>query len=173
MNQIFLQAIGFVGAAIFILSYLIRYNRALFLFQLLGCLVFCVQFILMGAYSGAMSLLVNVTRNLLLLRADRWPWVKSRRTLAAVLLLLAVTTALTWSGWQSLLPAAAVAITSVGYWTRNARKIRVSQLFGTPLSLLYDVLIRSWGGVLIESLVILSILVSILRFGWKNLGEMN
>ncbi len=47
MNEYIIQGIGFFGVALFILSYQIRSNRALFLCQLLGCLVFCVQFFLM------------------------------------------------------------------------------------------------------------------------------
>ncbi|MBP3730238.1 MAG: hypothetical protein J6I40_02055 [Mailhella sp.] len=30
---------------------------------------------------------------------------------------------------------------------------------------------HSWGGVLNESLTLASILISIVRFGWKKLGE--
>ena len=48
MSDFWIQAIGFVGVALFIISYQIRSNRALFLCQLLGCLVFCLQFFLMG-----------------------------------------------------------------------------------------------------------------------------
>ena len=62
MNELFIQAIGFVGVALFIISYQIRSNRALFLCQLMGCLVFCVQFFLMGAYTGALSLIVESDR---------------------------------------------------------------------------------------------------------------
>ena len=60
MNEYMVQAIGFLGVALFIISYQIRSNRALFLCQLMGCIVFCVQFFLMGAYTGAISLIVNI-----------------------------------------------------------------------------------------------------------------
>ena len=42
---------------------------------------------------------------------------------------------------------------------------------GSPCTLLYDVLIHSWGGVLSESITLISIIVSIIRFGWKNLND--
>ena len=58
---------------------------------------------------------------------------KSKVSLYVILLLLAVLTAFTWDGWISLLPSASVAVTTVGYWTHNAQKIRLSQLFGSPL----------------------------------------
>ena len=171
MNDFVVQLIGFVGVAFFILSYQIKSNRALFLFQLIGCGLFCVQFFIMEAYTGALSLMVNIIRNLLLLKAKDWGWVKSNMTLACIIAMLAVITVYTWDGPISLLPFISVAVTSVGYWTENAQKIRLSQLVGSPCTLVYDVIIRSWGGVLNEVIVIISIVISIVRFGWKNMGD--
>ena len=171
MSEFAIQLIGFIGVAFFIASYQMRSNRLLFLFQLIGCLIFCVQFFIMGAYTGALSLIVNVLRNLLLLKINDWPWVKSKLTLSAIIALLVAITVYTWAGPLSLLPFFSVAITSIGYWTNNAQKIRLSQLIGSPCTLIYDALIRSWGGVLNESIALLSIIISIVRFGWKNLGE--
>ena len=171
MSEFVIQLIGFIGVAFFIVSYQIKSNKALFLFQLIGSLVFCIQFFIMGALSGALSLVVNIIRNLLLVKVNEWKWVKSKWTLAAIIAILAAITAYTWAGPMSLLPFISVAVTSIGYWTNNAQKIRLSQMIGSPTVLVYDLLIRSWGGVLNESIVIISIIVSIVRFGWKNMGE--
>ena len=171
MNEYIIQIIGFLGVALFIISYQIRSNRALFLCQLMGCIVFCVQFFLMGAYTGAISLIVNIARNLLLIKSNDWKWAKSQVTLAAIILLLLVMTICTWAGWMSILPFVSVAVTSIGYWTQNAQKIRLSQLFGSPCTLLYDILVHTWGGAVCEAITILSIIISIVRFGWRNLGE--
>lgn len=171
MNEYMVQAIGFLGVALFIISYQIRSNRALFLCQLVGCIVFCVQFFLMGAYTGAISLIVNIARNLLLIKSNDWKWAKSQVTLAAIILLLLVMTICTWAGLISILPFVSVAVTSIGYWTQNAQKIRLSQLFGSPCTLLYDILVHTWGGAVCEAITILSIIISIVRFGWRNLGK--
>ncbi|MBR3331005.1 MAG: YgjV family protein, partial [Mogibacterium sp.] len=66
MSELAVQAIGFVGVAFFIISYQIKSNKALFLCQMIGCIIFCVQFFIMGAYTGAVSLIINIIRNLLL-----------------------------------------------------------------------------------------------------------
>ena len=171
MNEYMVQAIGILGVALFIISYQIRSNRALFLCQLMGRIVFCVQFFLMGAYTGAISLIVNRARNLLLIKSNDWKWAKSQVTLAAIILLLLVMTICTWAGWISILPFVSVAVTSIGYWTQNAQKIRLSQLFGSPCTLLYDILVHTWGGAVCEAITILSIIISIVRFGWRNLGK--
>ena len=171
MSAVFIQGIGFVAVLFFIFSYQLRSNRMLFLCQLLGCSIFCLQFCLMGAYTGAVSLLVNILRNLLLLKIDQWDWVKSKVTMSGILLLLAVMTILTWDGWISLLPLASVCVTTIGYWTNNAQKLRLSQFFGSPCTLLYDILIHSWGGVISESITLDSIIISVIRFGWSDLEK--
>lgn len=170
MSAFVIQTIGFVGMAFFIISYQIKSNRALFLCQLIGCLIFCGQMLLLGAYTGALGLLINIVRNLLLLKVNDWKWVRRKATLCVIIALLLAMTIYTWTGWISILPFASVTISSIGYWTNNAQKIRLSQMFGSPCTLVYDILIRSWGGAMSEGITIVSIIVSILRFGWKNLG---
>lgn len=171
MSEFVIQTIGFAGLLFFIVSYQIRSNKALFLCQLMGCVVFCVQMLLLGAYTGAVSLLVNILRNILLLKINDWKWVKSRWTLTAVIALLTAVTAYTWNGALSLLPFVSVAVTSIGYWTDNAQKIRLSQLIGSPCTLLYDIFVKTWGGAISEGMTIVSIIVSIVRFGWNDLDD--
>ena len=74
-------------------------------------------------------------------------------------------------GWKSMLPLLSVGISSIGYWTNNAQKIRLSQLFATPCTLVYDAMIHSWGGTLNETITLISIIVSVCRFGWSNLAK--
>jgi len=171
MSDFIIQGIGFLGLVFFVVSYQIRSNSALFLCQLLGCIVFSIQLYLLGAYTGAIGLLINILRNLLLLKINDWQWVKSKLTLSAILVLLLAMTVYTWAGWISLLPLASVGITTIGYWTNNAQKIRLSQLFGSPCTLVYDLLMRSWGGAMSEAITLVSIIFSIYRFGWTNMGE--
>ena len=171
MSELAVQAIGFIGVAFFIASYQIKSNRALFLCQMIGCIIFCVQFFILEAYTGAISLIINIIRNLLLVKRKDWKWVDRRSTMLVILALLTAMTIYTWNGAISLLPFISVAVTTIGYWSNNAQKIRLSQFIGSPCTLLYDVLIRSWGGVLSETITLVSIIVSVIRFGWKNMGR--
>jgi hypothetical protein len=41
----------------------------------------------------------------------------------------------------------------------------------TPLWIIYDILIGSWAGALDEAASEVSALISIRRYGWKNLGN--
>ena len=171
MSELVIQAIGFVGVAFFIASYQIQSNKALFLCEMIGCIIFCVQFFILGAYTGAISLIINIIRNLLLVKRADWKWVDRKSTMLVILALLTAMTIYTWDGVISLLQFIMVAVTTIGYWSNNAQKIRLSQFIGSPCVLLYDILIRSWGGVLNETITLLSIIVSVIRFGWKNMGK--
>ena len=53
--KILIQIIGFGGVFFFLASYQLRSNKLLFVTQTLGCLLFVLQFALLGAYSGCLT----------------------------------------------------------------------------------------------------------------------
>ena len=70
------------------------------------------------------------------------------------------------------MPFVALVGSTIGYWTNNAQKIRLSNLVcASPAWVIYDIFVGSIGGVLSESIAIISILVSVYRYGWKNMGD--
>ena len=172
MNEWIVQGIGFLGVAFFALSYQVKSNRKLFLCQAIGSGLFALQFFLLGAVSGAYSLLLNIFRGLLLMRYNDWPWVRWKGLAALFCGLHGLITYLTWAGPISLLSFTAAAVSTLGQWQNNAKTIRLANLFcASPCWLAYDILVHSWGGILRESIAIFSVLLSVFRFGWSALGD--
>ena len=61
---------------------------------------------------------------------------------------------------------------TIGGYTHNARKIRIAGIFiNSPLWIVYDILVGSWAGVLDELISEASMIISICRYGWKNLDK--
>lgn len=60
------QIIGILGIICYICSYQIKSNKALYVVQLCGSLMFCIQFFLLGAITGCYSLIILMARNALL-----------------------------------------------------------------------------------------------------------
>lgn len=87
--DILVQAIGFLGLLFFFISFQVKTNKRFFVMQTLGCLTFSLQFALLGAFSGALSLLVNITRNAMLTKYNesalvRWKgWIAVFSALSA------------------------------------------------------------------------------------------
>ena len=170
MPEIIVQGIGFVAVAAFILSYQIKSNRRLFLLQLIGSALFCLQFFLLDAFSGCLSLAVNILRNALMMKYNDWEWVRRKGCPVIIAALFTAVLFFTWNGPVSLLAFAASVSSTFVYWTNSPRKIRMVNLIcASPCWLIYDVIVHSWGGLLSESITLISILVSVFRFGWNGL----
>ena len=170
--DIFIQGIGFLGVIAFIVSYQIKSNRALYIFQLLGSLLFCIQFFMLGAYSGCLSMLLNILRYALLTKYNEWKWVQRKELAWAVCAAFAVVLIFTWAGPVTILTFLASSVSTIFYWTNNAKMIRGANLFcASPCWLMYDIYAGSWGGVLNEAITLTSIIVSVVRFGWKAMGD--
>ncbi len=171
-NFIAAQIIGIIGVVLFVLSFQIKSNKKLFFMQILANIMFAIQFVMLGAYSGCVGLIICILRNVVFMNRDRWSFVNTKPMLAIILACCLVNVAVNWKGWFDLFSLAAVSSASIGYWMGSARAVRTSNLFAaSPCWIIYDVAVGSWAGVLNETIAIVSILVSVIRFGWKALGE--
>lgn len=171
MHQLIIQAIGFLALLMFLVSYQFKSNRVLFTFQLIGSLLFSLQFFLLDAASGCLSLGLNSIRSVLLMKYNDWTWVRRKELPLLFCGLYLLITIYTWAGPLTLLTLAASLVSTFCFWTNNARTIRLACLLCTsPCWLIYDVCVGSWGGVLNEAITILSVVISIFRFGWSALG---
>lgn len=170
MKNIGIQLIGFCGTLLFFSSYQCKDNKKLFRVQFYSYLVYTLHLILLGAVTGGVSYIINTLRSFCL--GSKWKFAKSWEMCAALCLMQLAALALTWAGWISLLPVVAnIAATIAGY-TRNGRTIRLAGMFiNSPLWMIYSLMSGSMAGVLDEVVTEVSMIVSIVRFGWKNLDK--
>ena len=170
LNDILVQAIGLVGTALFFISYQCKSNRSLFRVQFLSYLCYTTHLLLLGAITGGISYVLNLFRSFCL--GSKWKFAHSRAMCAIICALQVVAMIFTWSGWISILPVAANIASTIGGYTHNARKIRISGMcINSPLWIVYDIIVGSWAGILDEVFSIGSMVISIVRYGWKGLDE--
>jgi len=169
-TYIIIQIIGFIGTAFYFLSYQCKSNKNLFRVQFLSYLLYTIHLFLLGAVTGALSYILNLVRSLFLGSDSR----KLQSNTACVILcvLQVVVAVFTWSGWISLLPVTANIATTIGGYTHSAKKIRLAgMLINSPLWIVYNVIVGSWAGLADEIVSEISMVLSIVRFGWKNLDD--
>ena len=165
-----IQLIGVAGTLLFFLSYQCRSNRNLFRVQLLSYLFYTAHLLLLGALTGGVSYMINTLRSFC--RGSRWKFAHSQGMCAIICAMQLAALALTWSGWISILPVAANIAATLGGYTHNPRKIRIAGMcINSPLWIVYDVCVGSWAGLLDEAVTEGSMILSIVRFGWKNLDR--
>jgi len=167
-RQLLIQTIGFAGTVLFFFSYQCRENRRLFQVQLASYLLYTVHLLLLGAVTGGISYILNTLRSFCL--GSRYEVLKGKAACGLICLLQLTALYFTWDSWHSLLPVAANIAATVGGYTRDGRKIRlVGMLINSPLWMIYNLLVGSWAGILDEIVSEASMLLSICRYGWKNL----
>ena len=160
---ILVQGIGFMGIACSILAFQYKQYRPLVTLRAATELFFGIQYILLGAYSGAAMDFLGCFRNWVFLDCDKKgkslrPW----RILFSVIFVAA--TLLTWAGPKSLLSAVAKVASTVAYGSSNPRLIRFITLCSSSCWLIYNLLVFSLAGVLGEVITLASVLIGILRF---------
>ena len=163
------QILGLCGMVINILSMQCKKTSGVIAMLLVGGCFFATNHFLLGSYAGAVMNIYSVLRSLYLL-IDKRPHRRSQLiTLMGALAACGVVSF--WAdGPIALLPLTAHVAANVGMWLRNAAKLRLLQLAAvSPLWLVNNFIVGTVGGILCEIFVICSILISIWRYGWKNL----
>ena len=168
MGFVIIQGIGILGTILFFLSYQCKQNKQLFRVQFVSYLCYTVHLLLLGATTGGVSYILNTVRSYCL--GSKHAFLKSKWMCGLICLMQLLTLALTWAGWLSVLPVVANMAATVGGYTHNPRKIRLTGiLINSPLWIIYDIAVGSWAGVVDELVSEASMILSIFRYGWKNL----
>ncbi len=170
--DIFVQAIGFVGIGLNIWA--LQYNKhwRVILLKTLGSLMFVVQYLLLGAYTGATMDIIGIIRNLFFIMLVR----KGKNTTIAIAIFSAITIGLgvaSWEGYISLLAIFAKTLTTVAYGIKSARVIRLCNLPSSSCWLAYNLISFSLAGILNEIFVLVSILIAEIRFSKNNKKQKN
>ena len=157
------QIVGFVALAFFVVSYQMRTKTWLLVVQSVGTLLICIQYLLIGAYTGFALNLVCLLRNGLYYVNDKksfggW-WLP-----AALALLMAGMGALSWEGAHSLLILTGLMINTVCMGICKPQGLRASVILTSTLILIYNVIVFSLGGILNEGLSVLSAALGLIRF---------
>ncbi len=168
INNLIIQAIGFMGTLLFFVSFQCKENKNLFRVQFISYVCYTVHLILLGALTGGISYMINTVRSFCLGSKNETLHSKKMCWLICALQILALI--FTWNGWISILPIAANIVATIAGYTNDGQKIRLAGMFiNSPLWIIYNIIVGSWAGILDELVTEASIIISIVRYGWKNL----
>ncbi len=169
-GKVLVQIIGFVGTALFFFSFQCKSNKNLFRIQFLSYLLYTIHLLLLGAVTGGISYVINTLRSFCL--GSRNAFAKSWKMCWIICLLQMAALYFTWGGWLSLLPVTANIASTIGGYTNNGKKIRIAGIFiNSPLWIIYNISVGSLAGILDEVVSEASMIISVYRYGWKNLDQ--
>ncbi len=170
LSNIFIQGIGIIGTILYFLSFQCKSNRNLFRVQFLSYVCYTSHLILLGAITGGLSYVINTLRSFCL--SSENTFLKSKHMCIILCTLQICVLIFTWSGFISLLPVIANIATTIGGYTHNGIKIRFAGIFiNSPLWIIYDIYVGSVAGLIDEIASETSMILSIYRFGIKDLNK--
>lgn len=168
-QEIIAQALGLCGTVSYLISFQIKKNRDFLIFQCFGSLFFFFNYLLLGAYTGALLNLINIVRAIALAQGKKW---HRPAVLWGLQIAYCAVTVFTFNGWLSLLTLPPQIVATLTMWSGNGKYIRYGQLFlVSPCWLTHNIVVMSIGGVICEICAITSTLISILRFRRSGYDE--
>ena len=157
------HALGFISVGLFFYSYQRTQKRKIMLIQTVATALSCVQYLLIGAFSGFALNIVCIIRNFAFYYRD-----KNKNTDLATPILFAVCMAVvsvfSWEGIHSLLITLGLVVNTVCMGVFDARNFRKTILISSSLILIYNIFAFSYSGILSESISLISVIIGIIRY---------
>ena len=163
--NILATALGLCAVALFVLSYQLKNRRHIIFFNAASRVLYVAQYILLGAYAGALLDVVAFFVSLLCTRNEKG-FVKNHFVLTVVLANIAIVGfgMITYEDAYSLLPIFGVIFETLALWFKKERHIRFASLLGAPFWLAYNLISLAYGSAIGNVITLVSISVAIIRY---------
>lgn len=171
MYDIAAQALGIIGMAMNILSYQGKTQRTVILMQLVGSAFFTANMFMLNAWSGCILNALGILRAIVYANKDKFSNMKFWNTLFFICYGLSYMAVFTLFQKPvtvlnlliEMLPTSAMVVSTVAFSRKNASDIRKFAWYDSPAWLVYDAISLSIGGVICESISLISIITATLR----------
>lgn len=166
--EILIQLIGFIAMALCILCYQLKDSSHLLTCQMAGDLCFALQYILLGGFVGCATEIICAACNYVITNNHKskfqwkgWPWLFS--------ILIVGICIITWKSVIDILVVIASVTVIFTNWSKDGKIIRLGKLFVVgPFWMSYNLYVGSYGGLITDAFGMISVLISIFRFGLNN-----
>lgn len=177
MIKIIAQSIGILGLVANFLSFQQKKQRMAIIFQFFAALLFAINFLLIGAYIGALLNAIGVLRALVFANKEK---LKATHPVWLIVFIIAFSSTypLVFTVFQrepsaqnliiEALPVIAMILSTISFRFEKAKYIRRFGLFSSPMWLVYNIVCFSIGAIISEILNLISIIVGIIRHDLKK-----
>ncbi len=157
------HVLGFVSVGLFFYSYQRTQKSKIMIIQTVATALSCVQYLLIGAFSGFALNIVCIIRNFAFYYRDK----KQSTDLASPVLFalcMAVVSVFSWEGIHSLLITLGLVVNTVCMGIFDAKNFRKTILISSSLILIYNIFASSYSGILSEAISLVSVVIGIIRY---------
>ena len=163
MSFIFVQSLAIIASIFFAISFHARSKNRILMRQLISLLIWGAHFLFLSAWTGLAVMGVNMVVTVVFLFKEQHEWAKKIYILYLSIIVLAIVTFITWTGFYSIFGFLGVGSIILAKWQNDPRQIRLISIFASVFWIIYDLFVGSYGGIISECAFIISIIISLIR----------
>ena len=172
INEIIGQAISIVCVILFALSYQVKEQKHIIIIQTFGTLGWCLAYYFIGATSGFAVNIVTIVRNISML------FIKPRTRLSYIstsilVVAMGVAAALAWEGPRTIIIVVSLIANTIFFSFGDPQLLRKSVIATSSGFLVYNIISMLSGGIISESMSIISSIIGIIRYRKLNRAVSN
>lgn len=174
MNKIVLaQIFGLLGAISMLLSSWQKTRNKVLTFLILDSIFYLIEYIILGALSGAFINVVSIIRTIIFKYKDKNKIFQSNIILLLILLLYILVGVFTYNGLISIFPVVASILYAIVLWQDNVKKIRLGSAIMILSFLIYNIAVGAYLSILVELVLLISSITAIIKLDILNAKEKN
>lgn len=166
MNNLLIQFVAGVALTAFAGSFHSKTRKGILFWQVVSLLAWTGHYAFLSAWTAAFLTSANVFITVFFIYKDskcskRW---NNPLILYSSLFILLVVTFATWRGYYSLFALLGISSITVAKWQKQVQHVRFISVLASIFWIIYDLFVGSWGGVVVEVIILISIAVSLIRY---------
>lgn len=161
------QIIGIVAIVIGFISYQMKEQKNVLFLQVIVSGLFCIHYLLINAISGMALNVIMFVRGIIYYLRNKFNW-KENVTPIIFAIIVLIVSVISWQAWYSIFIVLGLFIHTLCMSMNDAQKVRKSILITSPLVIIYNVFVLSIGGIIYESVAVISSLIGIIKFKKSN-----
>ena len=168
MKVIIAQLAGTIALLIAVIIFHKNNRKTMLYLQIAACVMFSMQYLLLGAWTGAAMNIIVIIRNYVFANKDSKKWANSNLWLYLFLFIIIIATVYTWQGWVSVLPLIGMITGTIAFWLTNTTCIRLFSLISPPFWCTYNFISRAYPAMICDTIIFVSIIIGMIRFDGRD-----
>jgi hypothetical protein len=164
------QTLGVITVILGFINYQVKTREQVLAVHIATTICFAFHYMCLGAWAGMAMNFVGFVRNIVFYFVGKNGKVPKAWAISFAVLMV-IMGLVGWEDWYSLLAVVGIGINSYAMSFSNPNNIRKSILVTSPMVLVYDGFVMSLGGMIYESVVIISSVIGIIRYR-KNVNSL-
>lgn len=156
----FIQSLAVLSVTFFLISYHCKIRNKILLLQFVGLIFWSIHFALLSAWTGLwLSIANSIFAGIFIFKGEKWV---NKKILILSFIVFALLTTLSWETF-SIFCFAGVMLHTLARWQTNPQHIRYLAISSQINWIIYDYFIKSYGGIIAETLLLVSVIISIYK----------